>query len=566
MPTSFLSARQRGWSESRVGRFEDRHASLPFSAADYIAQVDTYFDARRFACIPLAARQLSSRQWVRGQEDAWKARWLHLPRVTKEDKTRGTCDMPFLRCPEERHYQRRLSTMMDTLLGSGEMVPRSLAIVQLDRPFDKAYWLRRSRWSSEVVAEVRIRQRADHFWALWHQVEFHDVPPHRRKEVYAPVPPWWDDYEVHIGLCVPAPPIYAYHSYVFFSGRKDWVALGCQVALCEWLVQVAVAFVDAAYYGIRFYARVGDARLYHDYVDLSARGRLFYLPPKVRLGIRKLGVHEIFKDCTTSPAVVEQLLTLVDEVDWSETPGFVWFNWDANRVVEMPPPDGTDVSKWEAWSARFGQWHEYWHRADSNPGAQTPVRENRVSPWGQAIQTAADTVDMPEPPSEVRGQPRDMGSAMAAKSTGSRKEAIEVIDLDAETVEIAGAVKEEPKEGSASRVAPSGEEEMKTLVDDLKRACAPACEALSLPVPADPGELVSTVVQLSTYVVDLRRGIRSAPNLVATQLRNLADFLVQEVETTINCPAGSTITPTTKGSEKGTEKSVLPAAKRQRLE
>ena len=178
MPTSFLSAPRRGWTD--VASFADREAILPYPATHYAALQDEYLDARRFAVIPAASRRLSNSVTARGQADAWKARWLHLPRVTPSDTTVAPCDMPFLRCPEERDYQRRLATMMDTLMKSrGKLVPRSLDIVQLDRPFDQAYWLRRPQWAEEIVAEVRLRARVDHFWVLWHQVEFHDVPPHR---------------------------------------------------------------------------------------------------------------------------------------------------------------------------------------------------------------------------------------------------------------------------------------------------------------------------------------------------------------------------------------------------
>ena len=572
MPTSFLSAQRRGWTDSVS--FADREAILPYPVTHYASLQDQYLDARRFASIPTASRRLSNSVTARGQADAWKARWLHLPRVTPEDTTTDPCDMPFLRCPEERGYQKRLATMMDSFLKSGgKMVNRSLDIVQFDRPFDQAYWLRRPRWAEEIVGEVRLRQRADHFWVLWHQVEFHDVPPHRRAECYAPVPPWWRDYNVHMGLCVPGPPIYAYCSHIFFSKKKDFVALACQVALCEWLVQVVVAFVDAAYYGVREYMRVADPRLYHDYRDKSCRGRLFQLPPKVIAGIRKLGVEKIFAGCVVESVVVEQLLNHVERTDWTGTPGFVWYNWEEDRVVTMPAYDGTDVTRFDAWSARFSRWKRYWYTEVDREERPLPA-----SPMGQVsmVPTVAALPEIPEPPAEPKNEEQSLGVPSISRESGevrSNDEGPEVIEIkDEEEVGPVRTVKSEERETTNEDPMDLLELEGKVL-----HHCTQASESLGLPVPTNREEMVATLAQMVKYVREVRQSLQVASSFrsMALQLRSVAGFLEGDLETLLGLtPVGSRVTaergpaPSTQGSGmflySSLDRDESPAKKRQR--
>ena len=348
-----------------------------------------------------------------------------------------------------------------------------------------------------------------------------------------------------MGLCVPGPPIYAYCSHIFFSGNKNFVALACQVALCEWLVQVAVAFVDAAYYGVREYVRVSDPRLYHDYQDKSCRGRLFHLPPKIIAGIRKLGIERIFAGCVVESTVVEQLLHQVEQTNWTGAPGFVWYHWEEDRVVPMPAYDGTDVSRFDTWNVRFGRWKRYWYTEtgpEGQPQSTTPVNPTTTTPPRalvfQVSEPPAEPVGSEKSPVVIKRTPLEWRPASASKAApaGSlesgevpRDEAgLEVIEIkDEDEVTPEGAVKHEESED------PGDSMDLKEFEQEVRRQSAQISELLALPTPSNRGDIVATLARMVKYVSEVRQGFRvfSSFRSMSSQLRSVATFLDSDLET-----------------------------------
>ena len=87
--------------------FADRVPSfVPCTVEEYTK--GDHLDAKRFASIPKKARRLErgepsdgrQGQLARGRRDAYKARLLHVPQVTGQCKVTGSCEMPYVRCPE----------------------------------------------------------------------------------------------------------------------------------------------------------------------------------------------------------------------------------------------------------------------------------------------------------------------------------------------------------------------------------------------------------------------------------------------------------------------------------
>ena len=240
--------------------------------------------------------------------------------------------MPYVRCPEEWSYQAKLSKVVDKVVNADakRSFPPSLEFVCFRRPFDQLYWLRRrDRWISDTLTECRLRRRGGHL-VMWHNVEYHDVPPKRRNALYMDKSPILGErYDVPDGLCIPTPPVFACYSHICVDRLQKGVeALFIDtIGLSEWVVQVVMAFVAVAYDGVKYYARCRDSRLYHSVANDPNRGRLFRLPGDVMSLARTMGLDKMMEGCETTAVQVEELFAHVEMIDW-EAHGcdFVWFN------------------------------------------------------------------------------------------------------------------------------------------------------------------------------------------------------------------------------------------------
>ena len=193
-------------------------------------------------------------------------------------------------------------------------------------------------------------------------------------------------YDVPDGLCIPTPPVFAYYSHICVDRLQKGVeALFIDtIGLSEWVVQVVMAFVAVAYDGVKYYARCRDSRLYHSVANDPNRGRLFRLPGDVMSLARTMGLDKMMEGCETTAVQVEELFAHVEMIDW-EAHGcdFVWFNWDENRVVHMPPQASFPVGGYSVWEREFASCT---HIASKTPwGRSEGQPQQEISGWAQAV-------------------------------------------------------------------------------------------------------------------------------------------------------------------------------------
>lgn len=494
---------------------------------------------------------------ARGREDAWKARWRHIPLVDKNCLSSPPCDMMYVRCPEELPYQSRLAGFVRTLKSVSAVPPVSLDLCFFDRPFDNLYWLRRrARWAEDSSNDCRLRQRPrDNFCPMWHQVEFHDVLPAHRGKYYPKLPDNWNEFEVHNGLCVPTPPVFAYSAWVMLASPNPLARAAIpNVFLVEWVVQAIMAFVDAAYAGVRAYVRVGDARLYDSPDSSVPRGRLFRLPQGVIRTARRLGLESMLQDCETDAGLVEQLLATVEGLPWNQVPaeGYVWYDWDSHTIVTMPSRSEyplPDITSGRVWEQYFGEGargagyslvasepaavegHSGWQMAldEETPGiavgvpSASPVQQSsaRYLPPESTRSSALDTPQKTpsaipvapmsdKPPSESR----DVPPVSTEEPFGKTNVPVVILDSDDEGRGDEDNIgipfkKEDRAVGSGSSGDPTSTKAWDAFVS--------ACRRRGLDVPANIVDALIT----SSFVVEECHQIRAERDRLQTEAKEL---------------------------------------------
>jgi hypothetical protein len=125
----------------------------------------------------------------------------------------------------------------------------------------------------------------------WTQVEFHQIFPAHRADLYPEIPSDWAEWEVPERMVVPLPPSVAYAgSRLIRNDRLAWA-----IFYTEWVVLVFGRWVADAYY----------------------RGLLWRLPKRILTGIQDLGLGELLRLSSFPVKDVEALLGLHDQVDWA---------------------------------------------------------------------------------------------------------------------------------------------------------------------------------------------------------------------------------------------------------
>ena len=109
------------------------------------------------------------------------------------------------------------------------------------------------------------------------------------------------------------------------------------IGLSEWAVLAFLCFLRAALEGMPFFTKCPDSRLLaRRDQSIGERGMLFRLSAGLIALIRSVGVAEILEGTAFDAADAEQLLTFVEEMDWSGWPDFVWFSWNRRCTLSMP--------------------------------------------------------------------------------------------------------------------------------------------------------------------------------------------------------------------------------------
>ena len=151
--------------------------------------------------------------------------------------------------------------------------------------------------------------------------------------------------DVPWSLCVPTPAVLAYH-WSLELHRSLLRACLWQIVTVEWAVSSLTAFLHAARYRIQMNAKSRDWRFLRDYVISSPAGRRMPLPVGLIYYIRELGVQNIVRRTEYDLQETESLLRYTAETDWTKTPGFLLFDYKADRFAPIPRhPGGTTMAK-----------------------------------------------------------------------------------------------------------------------------------------------------------------------------------------------------------------------------
>lgn len=88
-----------------------------------------------------------------------------------------------------------------------------------------------------------------------------------------------------------------------------------------------------AQYGMDFAPRCSDDSVTERMRAHGERGMLFYIPGRAIAMTRGFGLAAILQCLEYTMAAAERSLTLVENTDWSHTPGFVWLDWEGDGIV-----------------------------------------------------------------------------------------------------------------------------------------------------------------------------------------------------------------------------------------
>jgi hypothetical protein len=287
------------------------------------------FDNIRLDRVPVRERR--DGQAATSPELAWNARRRHAPCHTRVP---ATCqvDCHYLRLDEEFEYVIRLSHILSVpghasldraswvlLAFSPPFAPYRWPILSRPTPFprqefapegeifvsgdplprDSAYALYEAslvaragdpgRFISEFRREARMRSKGR--LVSWTQVEYHQIFPAHRADLYPEIPSDWAEWEVPEKMLVPLPPSLAYAgSRLLRNDRLAWA-----IFYTEWVVLVFGRWVADAYH----------------------RGLLWRLPKRVLTGIQDLGLGELLRLSSFPVKGVDALLGLHDKIDWA---------------------------------------------------------------------------------------------------------------------------------------------------------------------------------------------------------------------------------------------------------
>ncbi|PXF41941.1 hypothetical protein BWQ96_08351 [Gracilariopsis chorda] len=143
---------------------------------------------------------------------------------------------------------------------------------------------------------------------------------------------WQDFWRVSNLLAVPTPPLAAYHSRQMVNDPTDR-RLTWKVLTVEWAVFVLMAFLDTCRFGVRCIVRSNDYRVWsHDNACPSPVRHLVRLPRMIIVYLRGLGIQKLVRDTACGAERVENLLDYVLRMDWANTPGYHWYDYEADNV------------------------------------------------------------------------------------------------------------------------------------------------------------------------------------------------------------------------------------------
>ncbi|PXF39757.1 hypothetical protein BWQ96_10536 [Gracilariopsis chorda] len=324
----------------------------PYGVEELINAPDlrNFLDAKRFAAIPVRRSffELTGRNPKRTRGEAWAQRWRHLQGIAglQSDTTVGSCDMPFLRCPEEYQCQARMRDLIgrmatDVDFPSADSNP--LQLVMFSRPYDRMYWLNRRRWGDNIATEARLRSNRDRYMFCWHNIEFFDVSPADREKLYVRAPQNWGEFDVTRDLSVITPPVLAYYSGEVLrdSALSERVM---RIAIAEWAVCALMAFLQTASEGVRVFTRTEDPRVNFfrgfpgqpNTREPPGLGRLFPLPYGLVSLVMQMGLENVLRGTIYATETARRWLYLSVMTDWVVTPGYLWFDPRTETFPEMP--------------------------------------------------------------------------------------------------------------------------------------------------------------------------------------------------------------------------------------
>jgi len=369
--------------DHRRTRPNRRHAAPPMTAGEYAeyarAERGGFFDAYRYNSLMLFRSGdnedekivlTETGQRVMAAQEAWKRRWAHWAgRSDKEWYAVGLCDSFFVRCEQERNYQRRLSHLIEFL----RLFPRKLPnvdLVMLSWPFDGWYSVSEEQvdarsggtkpsrvwWLSEVEFEERMRRpkrgrgpnrvKVAGYAIGWEQVDNFAIPVGERNKGYFTLPVASQD-ENEIGQIVPVPtaPVYAYATGLMMHDASLSMSL-FMVAASERIVLSLMAFLAAAKYG-GHHPRDGDPRINCPYGARSAleKGHTAagVIVPVGKSLLRWWSDRTIVYLCRDTDFEAECALRAVDAArwtDWSfcnmpEESTFLRYDWRSGYVYPL---------------------------------------------------------------------------------------------------------------------------------------------------------------------------------------------------------------------------------------
>jgi len=368
----------QAYYDHRRSKPDRRHAAPPITAGEYAAYARPerggFFDAHRYAKMmyfkegekfvpmPGGGRIITA-------QEAWQRRWAHWAgRSNKEIYAVGLCDTFYLRCEQERNYQRRLSHLIEFL----RLFPRKLPnvdLVMLSYPFDGWYSISQATvdaghgntkpsrvwWLSEVEFEERMRRpkrgrganrvKVSGHAIGWEQVDNFAIPINERHGGYVTMPVG-EQGNNEIGQIVPVPtaPVYAYATGVMMHDPSLSMSM-YMVAASERIVLALMAFLAAAKYG-GHHPRDGDPRISGKYVGIPLRQGHTADGVIVPIGKNLLEwwsdktIVYLCKDTDFEPVLAMRAVDAARWTDWSvcdmpEESMFYRYDWGSGFVYEL---------------------------------------------------------------------------------------------------------------------------------------------------------------------------------------------------------------------------------------
>ena len=409
---------------SSSGRRPAKEAPMPLSEYEALHCLD----AERFR------RVFDVRDGRRGlREETYANRWNHMPIARPEydslkvySTTNAYPDMPYIRCREEYYYQERLCNLLESIIqasqagsrdASSSIFPPSghqiLGAFCFPFPLDKVYWMDNShqgfsRWRRWAVDDSRVRTSHSYFFS-YHNVEFWNISVERRREVYLRVPRT-EFFNVTRDLPILNPPCVAYHTTILRRSSDPVVGAFWQVLFLEWALSVFISWLRAVRYGIETQGVNRDHRV--GPTATSPAGRMFPLPRPLIEYLFKLGLQNLVRGTEYSEREARYWLQLSVSTDWSQTPGFLWYDSDRNLFYAITrsyqvQDDGRNYgARTEIPLPQWFREASHWEVPDYYPdeGRFTPRNFNSAAA-SYEVEVPDPYVQAPIPPSAERPLP-----------------------------------------------------------------------------------------------------------------------------------------------------------------